>query len=86
MEVWHATTLKKLDRYRQMGRILPPVRAWVNFEAARQFSLQTGRRVILRLNFPENKVKQLEGHQDEAVFIDESYPIFGNRLDGCDGG
>lgn len=30
MIVFHVTTLKKLEKYKKTGAILPPVRAWEN--------------------------------------------------------
>lgn len=53
MIVWHVTTAKKLNRYRASGGILPPVRAWESLPSAERFSKQTGRKVILRLKFPD---------------------------------
>jgi len=65
MIVWHVTTIKKLDRYRRAGAIMPPVRAWERIEDAERFSISTGRRVILRLRFPHD-APRLEGHQGRA--------------------
>ena len=83
MIVYHVTGLNKLLRYKNIGKILPPVRAWKNIqEAERQrsptglswaFSKQTGRPIILRLKFPDN-VLPLAGHK-EAVVSYKSYSI-----------
>ncbi len=67
MLVWHVTTMKKLSKYKETGYIKPPVRGWVNIEAAERFSKQTGRRIIIRLKFDKD-VQKLEGHNGEAVY------------------
>lgn len=74
MIVWHVTSLKKLNRYLQFGEIKPPVRAWENLEQAQRFSIQTGRRIILRLKFPDNAPK-LEGHYNQARVLYEPYKL-----------
>ena len=65
MIVYHVCTLKKLQKYKKTGFITPPVRAWENIEQAERMSLSTGRRVILRLKFPDNAEK-LPGHFNQA--------------------
>lgn len=65
MIVYHVCSKKKLDRYVKSGRIIAPVRAWENIEQAERMSLSTGRRIILRLKFPDNAPK-LEGHFNQA--------------------
>jgi len=65
MIVWHVCSLKKANRYKKTGYILPPVRAWDNIEQAQRMSLSTGRRCILRLKFPNNAEK-LFGHFGQA--------------------
>ena len=66
MIVYHVTSLSKLNKYLQSGHIRPPVRAWENIEQAQRMSLSTGRRIILRLRFPDNAPK-LEGHNQARV-------------------
>ncbi len=52
MTLWHATTPKKLDRYKATGGILPPVRGW-RFEASgRAWAQKTNRTVLLRIDVP----------------------------------
>ena len=51
---------------------LPPVRAWENIEQAERMSKSTGRKIILRLRFPDNAEK-LEGHFNQARVIYEPY-------------
>lgn len=65
MIVWHVTSFKKLDKYRKSGYIDSPVRAWENIKYAQRMSIRTGRKVILRLKFPDNSQK-LEGHFNSA--------------------
>lgn len=74
MIVWHVTTAKKLKRYKDSGGILPPVRAWDSLPAAERFSKQTGRKVILRLKFP-NTAERLPGHRGEAFVLNEKYRL-----------
>ena len=76
MIVWHVTTLNKLRRYQQNGRIVAPVRAWENLEQAQRFSLSTGRRVILRLRFPKEAPK-LDGHFGQARVLNRDFRFTG---------
>ncbi len=75
MIVYHVCSIKKFLTYLRTGYILPPVRAWVDIKEAERFSKQTGRQIILRLKFPDNKVKRLEGHKGKAVYIEYPFPI-----------
>ena len=72
MIVYHVTTLKKLNKYLTSGCILPPVRAWENIEQAERMSKTTGRKIILRLKFPDNADK-CEGHFNQARILYEPY-------------
>ena len=74
MIVYHITSLKKLDSYRKTGRIVAPVRAWENIQQAHRMSVSTGRRVILRLRFPDNAPK-LDGHFNEARVLHHDLPF-----------
>jgi hypothetical protein len=65
MIVYHVTTYNKLKKYLATGCILPPVRAWENIEQAERMSKSTGRKIILRLHFP-NDAPKLEGHFNQA--------------------
>lgn len=76
MIVYHVCSVKKLDKYRKTGFILPPVRAWENIEQAQRMSISTGRRVILRLRFPENAPK-LEGHFNQARVLNQKFEFRG---------
>lgn len=78
MIVYHVTCLKKLNKYLKSGRINPPVRAWETIEQAERMSLSTGRRIILRLKFPDNANK-LEGHFNEARVLNQPYMITNNN-------
>lgn len=72
MVVYHVTSAKKLNKYLENGYIKSPVRAWENLQQAERMSISTGRKVILRLNFPDNAEK-LEGHFNQARVIYEPY-------------
>lgn len=72
MIVYHVTSLKKLNKYIESGMILPPVRAWEDIEQAERMSISTGRKIILRLHFPDNAEK-LEGHFNQARVLYEPY-------------
>ena len=72
MIVYHVTTLKKLNRYLKTGYIKPPIRAWENIEQAERMSKSTGRKIILRLKFPDNADK-CEGHFNQARILYEPY-------------
>ena len=72
MVVYHVTTLKKLNKYLKTGCIKPPVRAWENIEQAERMSKSTGRKIILRLKFPDNADK-CEGHFNQARILYEPY-------------
>ena len=72
MVVYHVTTLKKLNRYLKTGYIKPPVRAWESIEQAERMSKSTGRKIILRLKFPDNADK-CEGHFNQARILYEPY-------------
>lgn len=75
MIVYHVCTVNKLKRYKANGnKINPPVRAWENIQQAERFSLSTGRKVILRLKFPNNAPK-LEGHFNQARVLDYKYQL-----------
>ena len=72
MTVYHVTTLKKLNKYLKTGYIKTPVRAWENIEQAERMSKSTGRKIILRLKFPDNADK-CEGHFNQARILYEPY-------------
>lgn len=74
MIVYHVTSLKKLNKYQRTGRIMAPVRAWETVAQAERMSLSTGRRVILRLRFPDNTPK-LDGHFGQARVLMQDIPF-----------
>jgi hypothetical protein len=76
MVVWHVCSSKKLNRYLKCGRILSPVRAWETIEQAQRMSLSSGRRIILRLKFPDSAPK-LEGHFGQARILHTDLPLAG---------
>ena len=77
MKVYHVTTFSKLLKYKESGFIKPPVRAWTNLRYAEYMSSRTGRRIILRLKFPDNDIEKLEGHFNQAVVLNEKYKFEG---------
>jgi hypothetical protein len=77
MIVYHVTSLKKLEKYKASGKIKAPVRAWENIEQAERMSISTGRRIILRLKFPNNAPK-LEGHFNQARVLKSDLPFEAN--------
>lgn len=79
MVVYHVCSYKKLQKYITSGKILPPVRAWENIEQAERMSKSTGRRIILRLRFPNNADK-LEGHFNEARVMKQALHFTENNL------
>lgn len=75
MVVYHVCTTNKLKRYKNNGwRIKPPVRAWENISQAERFSISTGRKIILRLKFP-NDAPKLEGHFNQARVLYSEYKL-----------
>lgn len=74
MVVYHVTTLKKLNKYLRSGCILPPGRAWETIEQAERMSKSTGRKIILRLKFPDSADK-LDRHFNQARVLHTPYKI-----------
>ena len=74
MVVYHVCSYKKLQKYLKSGYILPPVRAWENIEQAERMSKSTGRKIILRLKFPNNASK-LDGHFNQARVLQQPLKI-----------
>ena len=74
MIVYHVTSKKKFDKYIKSGQINAPVRAWENIQQAERMSISTGRRIILRLKFPDNALK-LEGHFNQARVLHQPYKM-----------
>lgn len=76
MIVYHVCSSKKFLQYKKTGFILPPVRAWENIQQAERMSINTGRRVIVRLRFPDNAEK-LKGHFNQARVMHEPIAFTG---------
>ena len=79
MIVYHVCTLKKLNKYLTSGFIKAPVRAWDNIEQAERMSISTGRRIILRLKFP-NDSDRLEGHFNQARVVNTNFKFTGKLI------
>lgn len=78
MVVYHVTCLKKLNKYIKSCQINAPVKAWETIEEAEGMSLSTGRRIILRLKFPDN-CEKLSGHFNKARVLKTPYKINNNN-------
>lgn len=74
MKVYHCCSAKKLAKYLKSGCINAPVRAWENIQQAERMSISTGRKIILRLKFPNNAEK-LEGHFNQARVLRTNYKL-----------
>ena len=74
MIVYHVCSAAKLRKYQKSGCIFAPVRAWENIQQAERMSKSTGRRIILRLKFPNNAQK-LEEHFNQARVLYQNYPL-----------
>lgn len=74
MIVYHVTSYKKLQKYISSGKISAPVRAWENLEQANRMSISTGRKIILRLKFP-NDAQKLDGHFNQARVLYTDLPF-----------
>lgn len=46
---WHCTTARKLNRYKESGRIIAPVRFWPNKITAERWAKRTGRELVIRI-------------------------------------
>jgi len=49
MDGYHVTTPKKIERYKQSGCILPPVRFFPDKYTASRWAKRTGRTIILHI-------------------------------------
>lgn len=76
MIVYHVCSSKKFNQYKKTGHIKPPVRAWENIHQAERMSISTGRRIIVRLRFPDD-AKKLDGHFNEARVMHEPVDFTG---------
>lgn len=74
MIVYHVTTKNKLMKYLSNGAIKAPVRGWETISEAERFSKQTGRKIILRLKFPDNAEKW-PGHHNLARVVYNDYVL-----------
>lgn len=76
MIAWHVTTHKRFRHNLENDGIKAPVRAWKNIEDAEKFSIQTGRKLILRIKLPDD-TPTLEGHKGNAVIYNRKLPLVG---------
>lgn len=77
--VYHVTTLARLAKAAQTGRLLGAtagqLNAWDNIAAAERFSKQTGRRIIIRLTGRGYHWERLAGHRGEGVYTCDPVPF-----------
>jgi hypothetical protein len=52
VKLYHATTPKKAQRYRQSSRIIAPVRGFTTLQAAMAWACKVGRTVIMEIDAP----------------------------------
>lgn len=64
-KLYHATTPRKAERYRQSGRIIAPVRGFTTLQAAMAWAMKVGRTVIYELPAPEHKTHKLPDHHNQ---------------------
>lgn len=75
MELFHVTTPKKAQRYRETGAILKPVRGFTTLNAAMAWAIKTGRTVIYAINGePAYKLPDHHNAFGEAWWIDQDVP------------
>ena len=73
MKFYHATTPKKLERYKATGVILPPVRFWTSIKTATDWALRVKRTIILEVEpdhaypLPDHKPKGCAWWTDSMV-------------------
>lgn len=53
MKLYHCTTPNKLERYKNTGAILPPVRGWKWINSAKEWGRKTQRSLILEIETSE---------------------------------
>lgn len=63
--LFHATTPKMAARYRQVGRIIKPVRGFNCIEAAMAWAMKTGRTVIYEVTAPADLLHKLPDHHNQ---------------------
>ena len=64
MILYHVTTSKKARRYRESGRITPPVRGFNTPMAAMAWAMKTGRTVIYEITTNDSVTYKLPDHHN----------------------
>jgi len=77
-KLYHATTPKKAERYRQSGRIIAPVRGFTTLQAAMAWSMKVGRTVIYEIPTEDGRTYKLPDHHNE---FGDAWWIDADRLD-----
>lgn len=76
MILYHVTTQKKANRYRESGRIVAPVRGFTTMQAAMAWAMKVGRKVIYRIECPHpHKLPDHHNAFGEAWWNDGDVPI-----------
>jgi hypothetical protein len=71
MILYHATTPKKVQKYRQSGRIISPVRGFTTFQAAMAWACKVNRCIILKIEGTHcHKLPDHHNAWGEAWWID----------------
>ena len=75
--LYHVTTPRKLERYRETGRIIKPVRGFTTLAAAREWAAHAGRTVIVRVTGLDcHKLPDHHQRSGDAWWIDHDVPTW----------
>ena len=76
MTLYHVTTPKKAQRYKETGAILAPVRGFTTLQGAMAWAIKTGRTVIYKVDGePAYKLPDHHNKFGEAWWIDLDIPV-----------
>lgn len=77
-KIYHCTTPRKVQRYKETGHICNPVRGFDTEKAAMAWCIKTGRTVILELSgWSTDNIHKLPDHHNSygtAFWVDENIP------------
>lgn len=65
LKLYHATTEKKAKKYREIGKIIAPVRGFDTMTGAMAWAMKVGRRVIYEITVDECKTYKLPDHHNQ---------------------
>lgn len=76
MTLYHVTTPKKAQRYKETGAILAPVRGFTTLQAAMAWAIKTGRTVIYQIHGePAYKLPDHHNKFGDAWWIDSDVTV-----------